>query len=209
MMKSKCTQLALMALVGLASSLSMQGKYELTLNTDCAAQFGGCTEGDSWTDGCNACTCTDGVPLCDRKMCPTPGNCVPGTTWEQECNTCTCSAMGDKTCTEKFCPGPAGKYTVEFFSGPDGRMTYCQLTTAATGEVLQGGSGYWTAAKKHPAIKVQGQDWGMDIRLDNFKGAEPLWDMELFDGVQGKDITHFQKAGMKDAEFCATLKRLI
>lgn len=61
-------------------------------------------------DGCNTCTCTNGVWACTEKACSggdggtTPGKCKPGETTNDGCNTCTCTEDGLFACTLRACP---------------------------------------------------------------------------------------------------------
>lgn len=84
-----------------------------------------CTQGQSYEEDCNTCTCTDtGKFICTRRACyhgpqfpdtvdtPTPAKalkkrqtepCVVGHVYEKDCNKCTCIDTKIYVCTRRAC----------------------------------------------------------------------------------------------------------
>lgn len=76
------------------------GEWSCTL-IDCQP---GCTPGDTQSDGCTSCRCTDdGQWGCTANYCPP--ECMPGDMRDagDGCNVCTCNADGAWSCTMESC----------------------------------------------------------------------------------------------------------
>lgn len=64
--------------------------------------------GQSYNDGCNACSCREGgSAICTRRacvVCTVNGRTYnPGQTFNDGCNDCTCQANGQPSCTKRAC----------------------------------------------------------------------------------------------------------
>lgn len=70
-----------------------------------------CTEGSSWRDECNWCSCQNGGAACTQMGC-LPGfesdepECVAGSSWKHDCNWCQCNDRGISLCTLIACVPP-------------------------------------------------------------------------------------------------------
>jgi Pacifastin inhibitor (LCMII)/Kazal-type serine protease inhibitor domain len=83
---------------------------------------GGSTIAD---DGCNTCSCTNGVWVCTLRACPV--TCTPGETKPagDDCNTCVCDEARNWACTRTACPPPEPTICGAHFGDPCTANEYC------------------------------------------------------------------------------------
>ncbi|CRK97498.1 CLUMA_CG010887, isoform A [Clunio marinus] len=65
---------------------------------------GKCTQGHSYEQDCNTCTCTETGIYQYSSLVEQP--CTTGHSYEQDCNTCTCTETGIYQCTLRACISP-------------------------------------------------------------------------------------------------------